>query len=139
MANPTLNLENALKLLHSFSCTPAKQIMSEAEKEELRQAICMVVELSEWENLGICAETTDQAIATLNSYLKALGYEPITAIEEILSEKSANAVYLKYNSQKNTHYLDSYSGGYRGVLISCQGENDQITGTYGHFPLDLYV
>ncbi|MGK7944314.1 MAG: DUF1824 family protein [Microcystaceae cyanobacterium] len=138
MSDSTLNLQTALKLLHSFSLPSVKPMKSDAEKEELRQAIRLVVSRSEWENLGICADTASQAIASLNSYLKALEYEPITVTEEILPKELGNAVYLKYNSQKNTYYLDNYTGNYRGVLISCQGENDQITGTFGHFPLDLY-
>jgi len=48
------------------------------------------------------------------------------------------AVYIKYNTQRQASYLDSYTGTYRGVLVSCQSENDQLVGTYGHFPLDLF-
>ena len=37
-----------------------------------------------------------------------------------------------------SYYLDDYIGKYRGVLVSCQSEDDKIVGTYGHFPLDLF-
>lgn len=136
MSDSILTLDTALKLLHSFSCIVPKKINSEEEKEELRQAISLIVELSEWENLGICADSVQEAITTLNSYLKALGYPPIT--DDFLQKTFPQAVYLKYNSQKQSCYLDEYSGDYRGVLISCQGEDEKITGTYGYFPLNLY-
>ncbi len=38
-----------------------------------------------------------------------------------------------------SYYLDQYTGEYRGVLVSCQSEDDLIAGTYGHFPLDLFL
>ncbi|MGL5033413.1 MAG: DUF1824 family protein, partial [Microcystaceae cyanobacterium] len=48
-------------------------------------------------------------------------------------------VYLKFNTKKMSHYLDTYDGSYRGVLISCQMEDDNLTGTYGYFPLNLFA
>ncbi len=51
---------------------------------------------------------------------------------------SKEPIYLKYNSQKQSYYFDEYTGEYRGVLVAVQGENEDIIGTYGHFPLDLF-
>ena len=76
------------------------------------------------------------AFEGLSNYLKALGYENALDIASLSPQE--NAVYLKFNTQKNSHYLDSYDGDYRGVLISCQSEDDNISGTYGYFPLDLF-
>ncbi len=137
MTSETLTLENAVKMLRSFSCTVSQTFISESEKQQLREAISLIIQESEWENFGICADTATQALDTLNRYLQAFNYPLIT--ENLPDQDFPNAVYLKYNSQKQSYYLDNYSGDYRGVLISCQGEDERIIGTYGHFPLDLYL
>jgi Tfp pilus assembly protein PilF len=137
-----MNPEIALKLLKKYSCIENKLVESEADKEQLRQAIQMITSLSEYENLGICADNAKQGFTALSSYLKALGYTSNIDIDTLsksnISDISEKSIYIKYNTQKQTHYLDSYNGTYRGVLISCQGEDDKIVGTYGHFPLDLF-
>jgi hypothetical protein len=132
-----MNLETALKILREYSCIQTKVAESDSEKEQLRQAICSIASLSEYENLGICADNSQQGFAALSSYLKALGYEINLKLDNL--PRQENPVYIKYNTQKQTHYLDSYAGTYRGVLISCQSEDDKIVGTYGHFPLNLFM
>jgi hypothetical protein len=128
--------ETALKLLKEYSCIQIKQAESETEKENLRQAIKLITSLSEYENIGICADNYQQGFLALSSYLKALGYEANLNLDSL--PKGEDSVYIKFNTQKMNYYLDSYTGTYRGVLISCQGEDDSIVGTYGHFPLDLF-
>ena len=73
----------------------------------------------------------------MSSYLKALGDE-VTINYNITSFEGA--VYIKFNGQNQKYYLDSYTGTYRGVLVSCQSSMyDSINGTYGYLPLDLFV
>jgi hypothetical protein len=134
-----LNLDEAVKFLKQYSCSKGDSripVESQEEKEQLKQALLLVTSESEWENLGICAENSQIAIATLTDYLEALGYKPNLNLAEIpdLNE----SVYLKFNTQRMSYYLDRYTGEYRGVLVSCQGE-EKIIGTYGHFPLDLFA
>jgi len=131
-----MNLSEAVKLLKQYSCTLVKIPGSEAEKKELQTAVIDVVNASEWENLGICADNSESGCKILTSYLKALGY-PVE-FDRALIKASNSPVYIKYNTQKLSHHLDSYDGDYRGVLISCQTENDAIAGTYGYFPADLF-
>lgn len=129
-----LTVDEALKILKQYSCIQIKTVNSPAEKEQLRAALLLITSTSEWENLGICADNSSTAFATLSSYLKALGYT--TKIENI--PEINRPIYLKYNTQKMSHYLDSYTGAYRGVLVTCfSEENPAIAGTYGHLPLDL--
>jgi hypothetical protein len=118
-----MSIEEALKLLKEYGCIKLKIAQSSEEEEALRQAILLVNQGSESINLGICADNNEEGFKALKSYLQALGY-PLPNI--------------KYNTQRQASYLDSYTGTYRGVLISCQSENDQLVGTYGHFPLDLF-
>ena len=127
-------LESTLALLRSYSCLAPKPV-SPAEKVPLQKAIAAVLERSEGLNFGICADTVDQALQALCSYLQGLGYD--VDLAEIPEHSIAGAAYLKYSLQRQAFYFDDYVGEYRGVLISCQGD-DEIAGTYGHFPLDLF-
>ncbi len=135
--NPQITAEQAQKILQKFSCIDVKPIESESEKVLLREALLLIASLSDYQNLGICADTTEQGFLALESYLKGLGYKiPLDATKAASIEGS---VYIKFNTNKESYYLDSYTGKYRGVLVSCQSsENESISGTYGHFPLDLF-
>jgi hypothetical protein len=130
-----MSIKEALKLLKEYGCIQPKIATSLEEKEELRQAILLVNHGSESINLGICADNVEDTLKTLTEYLQALGYS--TKVDPPGSPLQGG-IYLKYNTLKQTYYLDSYTGTYRGVLISCQSENDTLVGTYGHFPLDLF-
>lgn len=134
---PSLTIQEAKKVLALYSCTQIKSVQTQEEKELLQQAILLVTEQSESENLGICAENAKKAITTLSIYLKALGYNFVP--ESLSSQEFEGPVYLKFNTQRMSCFLDSYTGEYRGVLISCQAEDDEINGTYGYFPLDLFI
>lgn len=132
-----LSLKEALEILKKYSCLETKIIESEDEKNLLRQAIIFVSSFSESENLGVCASNSEEGFQSLINYLKALGYKPNLDLTTI--EKQDNPIYLKFNTRTMSHYVDSYNGQYRGVLIACIGDEDEISGTYGHFPLDLFL
>lgn len=137
--NPThlLTVEQALKLLGEFSCTETKSVDSAAEKAQLRQALLLITRLSDYQNLGVCADTVQQGLLALETYLKALGYN--FPLDTTGVNASIAPVYIKFNTLKGSYYLDTYTGKYRGVLVSCQSsESEAINGTYGHFPLDLF-
>ena len=132
-----LTLGKALKILKSYDCVQVKDTEPLIELEELRNSLLLVTSLSSSINLGICADNSQQAFATVASYLMALGYK--NNLEKDNLSQSSEAVYLKFNTQKMSYYLNKYTQKYRGVLVSCQSEDDLIAGTYGHFPLDLFV
>ncbi len=134
---PSLAVDEALNILKSYSCIEIKTVESQVEREQLQQALRLVTRLSESENFGVCADNAKQGFAALDSYLKALGYEYQTNPESIPNQNEP--VYIKFNTQKMSHYLDAYPGTYRGVLVSCQSDKDKLSGTYGHFPLDLFL
>ena len=132
-----LTIKEAKEVLKRFSCLNLKKVESEAEKERLRDSLILVTILAESENIGVCADNPAQGFAALESYLKAFGYK--VSFDQNAFPTVEDPVYIKFNSQKMSHYLDSYTGDYRGVLVSCQSEDDSIAGTYGHFPLDLFM
>jgi hypothetical protein len=131
-----LTVEQALKILKKYSCSENKTVNSELEKEQLRQALVLIISLSEWENLGICASNEKEGFAALQSYLQAFGYDNNFKMNK--QENIQEPIYIKFNTQKMSYYLVPYTGKYRGVLVSCQVEDDELVGTYGHFPLDLF-
>lgn len=132
-----LTVESAQKLLESFSCINVKPVES-SEKALIRQALLLLTNLADYQNLGICADTASEGLSALSSYVQALGYEVTINQADVASLISP--VYIKFNGQRQTYYLDSYTGTYRGVLISCQSlQNESLNGTYGHLPLDLFA
>jgi Domain of unknown function (DUF1824) len=131
-----MSIEEALKLLKEYGCIQLKIAQSPEKEEALRQAILLVNQGSESINLGICADNVEEGFKSLKIYLQVLGYPVPTNLPETSPEPGA--VYIKYNTQRLAFYVDSYTGTYRGVLISCQSENEQLVGTYGHFPLNLF-
>lgn len=130
-------LEAAIAVLKQKSSIDTPTVTSEVERESIRQNLLFVCQEAEWENIGICAENATVAVASVRGYLQALGYK--NDFEADIAEWAEKPVYLKFNTQKMAHYLDDYEGTYRGVLVALQSENDELTGTYGHFPLDLFA
>ncbi len=137
-SQPTnLTLDKALKILKSYDCVRETDPETFVEPEQVRKSLLLITSLSSSENLGICADDSQQGFAALASYLTALGYQ--SDFDRDKFPESSEPVYLKFNTQKMSYYLDGYTGKYRGVLVSCQSEDDLIAGTYGHFPLDLFL
>lgn len=128
----------AQKLLETFSCLEVKAVESAAQAASLRQALVLLGNRAEFVNLGVCADTPAQGLSALASYTKALGYDAIAAARADLASTVA-PVYIKFNGQRQTYYVDSYTGAYRGVLVSCHSLVDEsVSGTYGYLPLDLF-
>ena len=135
---PNLSVQEAQKILKAFSSIDTKSVDSESEKTLIRQALLLLISKSDYQNLGICADSVAQGFLALETYLKALGYKATLDRADITS--FIGPVYIKFNTQKESYYLDSYIGKYRGVLVSCQSSQDEsINGTYGHLPLDLFA
>lgn len=137
MEDTSFSLARARETLAAFSCTTPKVIADVAERQQLQQALRIMVGASDWENLGICADDFAAAQGSLASYLQALGYP--AAPPTPMPANNGVPVYLKYNTQRQIGYCDPYSGEYRGVLVACQSEDEAIVGTYGYLPLDLYA
>ena len=135
--NPThLTIEQAQKILAKFSCTDTKSVL-ESETALIRQALLLLTSQSDYQNFGICADSITQGFLALETYLQALGYKFILNRADMTSV--SGPVYIKFNTERQSYYLDSYTGKYRGVLVSCQSSHDEsINGTYGHLPLDLF-
>ncbi|MGD1904741.1 MAG: DUF1824 family protein [Leptolyngbyaceae cyanobacterium] len=125
------------KALNRFSCLRVAPTLSPEEQGEIRETLLLFNALSEYQTLGICADDLATAQAALERYAIALGCPPIKLA---LGERSG-AVYLKFNTLKGAWYLDDYSETSRGVLVSYHGADpgaEELNGTYGPFPFDLF-
>lgn len=128
-----LTFEEAQKILKGFSCVESKSVAA-SEKALIREALLLIVSFSDYQMLGICADTSTQGLLALKTYSEALGYEATADLTPV-----EGSVYIKFNSKTGLCYLDSYLGRHRGVLVSCQSsQHESINEMYGHLPLDLF-
>ncbi|MBW4470225.1 MAG: DUF1824 family protein [Stenomitos rutilans HA7619-LM2] len=128
-----LTTETAQGVLRPFLCVD-RSPETTPEAALIRQALLLVAAHSDYQILGICADTINQATIALKSYLKALGYEATP--EVTLLEGS---VYVKFNPKSDRCHVAPYTGTHRGVLVSCQSAYDgDVNETFGHLPLDLF-
>ncbi len=127
-------VQAAQALLRQFTCVeqwPAEPI---PDYSAVRSALKVVCDRSDYQMLGICADTAEQAIATLHTYLTAFGLTPRPQPDPI-----DGVVYLKFNPKTGLCYVQPYEGSHRGVLVSCQSAYDgDVNETFGHLPLDLF-
>lgn len=143
-----LTLAEADQILKQFNCLnqsnsiqeetagrTASEKQSSDDRSRLRQALMQVVAASDYQMLGICAESIAQGQSALVDYTRALGYQPRLELHSI-----EGPVYIKFNSRTLSCYASPYEGEHRGVLVSCQSaDEDGINEMYGHLPIDLFA
>lgn len=135
--NPTAaDLTTRRQRLNQFSCLSTPPDLSPAEQDQVRQDLAVFNDLSDYQTLGICADSLAIAKAAMEAFLAALG----VTVSLDLPDRDG-AVYLKFNTLKGAWYLDDYSGPSRGVLITfhtSEPDLQELAGTYGPFPFDLF-
>ncbi|QSJ20030.1 DUF1824 family protein [Nostoc sp. UHCC 0702] len=133
--HPNLTTAEAKKILNKFNCLDIAPILKSSEKALTRRALILITSLSDYQILGICADTAEEGILAMKTYSHAFGYEAPSNLPTV-----EGPVYIKLNGKNGLCYLDSYSGHHRGVLVSCQSYDEGgINELYGHLPLDLFV
>ncbi len=136
IAHPPTKLKAVRRQLIQLSLVHKPTELSPEQTDSVRSALLWLNEMSEYQTLGICASTLSEAETALKGYIAALS-QPINV--DIPPQEGA--VFLKFNTLKNAWYLDGYSGESRGVLVTyhtSEPEQDDVNGTYGPFPLDLF-
>jgi hypothetical protein len=131
-----LTRESAHEILKQFDCLLDNSLQPPTPLNDdlIRQALLFVVAESEYQMLGICAETLEQGIQALAAYGRALGYAPNLQLDPV-----EGAVYIKFNPNSVQCYASPYPGEHRGVLVSCQSTDEAgLNEMYGHLPLDLF-
>ncbi|MBE9004035.1 DUF1824 family protein [Fortiea sp. LEGE XX443] len=130
-----LTVAEARKFLNKFNCLDIAPILDASEKALVRQALILITKLSDYQILGICADTAEEGLLAMKTYSHALGYEVPSDLPT-----TEGPVYIKLNGKNGLCYLDSYPGHHRGVLVSCQSYYEGgINEMYGHLPLDLFA
>ncbi len=130
-----LTTAEAKKILNKFNCLDIAPILKPSEKVLTCKALVLITTLSDYQILGICAETAEEGILAMRTYSHAFGYEVPSDLAT-----PEGPVYIKLNGKNGLCYLDSYAGHHRGVLVSCQSYDEGgINEMYGHLPLDLFV
>jgi len=132
-----MNQQQALTILKQYSGIKIKNINSDQEKQELITALLSIVNLSDDQNLGICANNEQETLNTLTNYLTALNCQ--FTIQKSSNINENEPIYLKFSTERKSYTIENYTGEYRGVLITIfADQNQNIEGTYGYFPLNLF-
>ncbi|MBW4616430.1 MAG: DUF1824 family protein [Desmonostoc vinosum HA7617-LM4] len=138
MTNPNhhnITAQEAKKILNKFNCLDIAPILKPSEKTTVRRALTLLTSLSDYQILGICADTAEEGILAMKTYSHAFGYQAPSNLPAI-----EGPVYIKLNGKNGLCHIDSYFGHHRGVLVSCQSYDEEgINEMYGHLPLDLFV
>ncbi|BAD80418.1 hypothetical protein syc2228_d [Synechococcus elongatus PCC 6301] len=123
--------------LQQYRCQTEDLQLSPEAVQQLRSDLHTLVTAADFLTLGICAETSAIAQAALAEYWAAL-QQP--ALEPTDLPAIAEPCFLKANGRSGRLLLDTYEGAYRGVLITVHSDLAAgPSGTYGHFPLDLFA
>ena len=139
-----LTAASVRRFLNQFVCFQTLPPLSELITEQVQRSLQFLVEQSDFQTFGICADSAQASETALNSYLSGLGYPQLTEsgiqIEAPADlDPAQTPVFMKYNLRNGKCYQEPYTGTARGVLITCHGAaQDDINGTYGHFPLNLF-
>jgi hypothetical protein len=136
---PPFSLDAARALLAPFGCEDLLQIDSPDEKAQVGQALRLLVQESDFQTLGVCADSAATGFAALANYLNAIDYldpEMTTDRGDALADEPT---YIKFNTQTGQCYSSPYSGPSRGVLVCCHSlYSDGNTDIYGYLPLNLF-
>ena len=134
---PTVSMTTAQAqaVLAPFNCLDTKKIDTLEKKSAVQQAVLQLASVTDTHMFGILAAEWDGAIAALNSYAKAFGYEP----PAVANPGNDDAIYIKFNPRSGLCYASPYPEQHRGVLIAFQSDvEDGINAMCGHLPLDLF-
>lgn len=128
------DLTAACQYLRQIDCLTSLEAVPIEERVPIRAAVRQVAAASDYQMLGICADSWASGKQALASYAAVLGYTP-----HLDSLPIEGPVYIKFNPKTGLCYASAYSGPYRGVLISCQSEEEtDVNEMFGHLPLDLF-
>ncbi len=116
-----------LRTAPNINKSQSKSLFNQLQKE---------MKKADWFTLGIMANSSRQAVATLREIEARFNWEEINLI---FSSDDEGPVFLKANqSTQDAHIRIEYGLG-EGVLISCQHNDSTIpTETLGPFPLNFF-
>jgi hypothetical protein len=126
--------DEAVKLLRLFTCIDRLSPEQMPTPGDIRAAIAIVREHSDYQILGICADDQAQGQKAMTAYIQALDYRFQPEVPPV-----DGPIYIKYNPKLRSCHSDAYVGDHRGVLVSCQSTDpEDVNELFGHLPLDLF-
>jgi Domain of unknown function (DUF1824) len=126
--------DEAVQLLRRFTCIDRLTPDQIPANDQVRSALDQVREHSDYQILGICADSLAQGEQAMAAYIQAFGYKFVPPVPPV-----EGPIYIKYNPKLRSCHSDTYIGDHRGVLVSCQSSYDgDVNELFGHLPLDLY-
>ena len=135
MPPTSLTLQNAHNILVGFNDMQPKHIHSDLEAQQVRAAVLCLAKASDYQILGVLADSFAQGWQALSSYTKALGVGIPPQMQPV-----PGPVYFKFNFQSGRCYVEPYTGQDRGVLVSYHSDYDgDPNDMYGHLPWDLFM
>ena len=146
ISGSTAEVRAAIELLQRFTvidtaldastlASSVEKLPAELSQESIYEALTLVLDGSEYQLIGICAENYAEGALALQQYLAAFGYEVTPTFRD-----PGQPIYIKYNSKTEACYSKPYDGDHRGVIVSCQSSYDEeVNETFGHLPLDLFA
>jgi hypothetical protein len=139
MTEPSvLNLAQAKQILSVFNHPQTKPDPNPLDYAQIRSAVQLIVQHSDYQIFGICAADYDRAIQALDRYVTAI--ISLTYPFPNHPDRVEGPVYLKFNPHNGVYYVSPYEGNERGVLISYQSADESgVNEMYGHLPLDLFA
>ena len=134
-----LSFGEAQKVLAGFNGSDVIPPLSPEQRDLIRRSLQVLAQETDFCIFGICADTLDSALLSLNQYTEALGYILPGGPDRRGTVEGQNGVYVKCNIQSGLFYASPYDNDYRGVLLSYQSpEHPDLLPLYGHFALDLF-
>jgi Domain of unknown function (DUF1824) len=129
------SLEAACQLLRQINVSSnTSSTASGISQLAIQQALQQVVQASDLQILGVCADSLAEGQQVLAAYAAALELpQPVPDFADL-----TGPVYIKFNPQGKS-YASPYSGTERGVLLSCQSADEtDVNELFGALPLDLF-
>ena len=137
-ASSALSFGEAQKVLAGFNGSDIIPPLSPEQRDLIRRSLQVLSQETDYCIFGICADSLDIAIKSLNQYANALGYI-LPDNPDFRGTLEGSGVYVKCNIQSGLFYASPYDNNYRGVLLSYQSpDHPDLLPLYGHFALDLF-
>lgn len=135
-----LTFEDAQKVLAGFNGLDMVPSLAPEQRVLIQRALQILAQNTDSCIFGVCADTLEQALNTLNQYATGLSYELPEGPDLRGNLNGNHGVYVKCNIQSGLFYASVYENKQRGVLLSYQSiEHPELVPLYGHLALDLFT
>ena len=123
---------NKLVDLNSLKTAPQ---LSNSQIKKLFEELDTNIFNADWITIGIMASSDTKAIEALLSISKKYSSIKFGNLDSLHADGS---VFLKGNQKTGNVFVRSENGLGEGILITCQYDDDEESGTFGPLPLNFF-